>query len=142
MREYIHWQDDFSVGVAVIDAQHQKLLQVINTCLQSLEGGESREAIEQSLEEMVRYTEYHFYSEQLMMERHPDFLAHLNQHWQLIKRTKQIQRDFLAGKVLTDEVFDFLLTWLKEHILGTDQVYFTYLRTHDLLPSSGERQDG
>ncbi len=134
MREYILWQDDFSVGVAVIDAQHQKLLQVINAFLDNLEQGAARDAIELSLEEMIRYTEYHFYTEQLLLEPHPDFLAHLNQHWQLIKKTKQIQNDLRAGKVMTNEVFDFLISWLKNHILGTDQVYFTYLRAKDLLP--------
>jgi len=134
MREYILWQDDFSVGVAVIDSQHQKLLQVINAFLYNVEEGAAREAIEESLAEMIRYTEYHFYTEQLLLEPHPDFLAHLNQHWQLIKKTKQIQCDFLAGKVMTNEVFDFLISWLKNHILGTDQVYFTYLRAKDLLP--------
>jgi hemerythrin len=134
MREYILWQDDFSVGVSVIDSQHQKLLQVINAFLYNVEEGAARDAIEESLAEMIRYTEYHFYTEQLLLEPHPDFLAHLNQHWQLIKKTKQIQRDFLSGKVLTNEVFDFLISWLKDHILGTDQVYFTYLRAKDLLP--------
>jgi hemerythrin-like metal-binding protein len=133
MREYIHWQDEFSVGVSLIDAQHQKLLQVINTFLHSQEDGEPRAAVEQSLEEMIRYTEYHFYSEQLLLEPHPDFLAHLNQHWQLIKKTRRIQRDFLADHLLPAEVSAFLISWLKNHILGTDQVYFTYLRTHDLL---------
>jgi len=138
MREYILWQDDFSVGVGIIDAQHQKLLQVINTFLSNLEEEAAREAVELSLEEMVRYTEYHFYTEQLLLEPHPDFLSHLNQHWQLIKKTKRIQQDFLDGKILTSEVFDILISWLKEHILGTDQVFFTYLRTHDLLPATAE----
>lgn len=133
MREYITWQDEFSVGVKVIDAQHKKLLEVINTFLRSLEDSDDRFAIGRSLDEMIRYTEYHFYTEQLLLEKHPDFLAHLNQHWQLVKRAKKIQSDYQQEIELKADIFDFLLSWLKDHILGTDKVYFSYLLKNELL---------
>lgn len=133
MRHYIKWQDDFSVGVEVIDEQHKMLLQVINGFLFSLDDGDDCSAIDRSLDEMIKYTEYHFYTEQLLLEKHPDFLAHLNQHWQLVKQTKQIQQDFAQDRDLTADIFDFLLLWLKDHILGTDKVYFSYLLKNKLL---------
>ena len=133
MREFIAWQDDFSVGVEVIDQQHQKLLQVINDFLSGLEDNDDRFSIGRSLAEMIRYTEYHFYTEQLFLEKHPDFLAHLNQHWQLIKQAKKIQEDFQNHLELKADIFDFLLLWLKNHILGTDKVYFAYLIKNHLL---------
>jgi hemerythrin-like metal-binding protein len=133
VREYIEWHDDFSVGVDVIDEQHKMLLQVINTFLSSLQDSDDRFAIGRSLDDMIKYTEYHFYSEQLLLERHPDFLAHLNQHWQLLKQAKKIQEDFQQHLELKADIFDFLLSWLKEHILGTDKVYFSYLIKNHLL---------
>jgi hemerythrin-like metal-binding protein len=134
VKPFIAWQDEFSVGVADIDGQHKKLLQVINVFLSSLADDHDREAIDLSLTELIQYTEYHFYSEQLLLERHPDFPGHLNQHWQLIKRTKKIQDDYRQNPNLTADVFDFLLSWLKEHILGTDKAHFDYLRKNNLLP--------
>lgn len=133
MREYIAWQDDFSVGVEAIDEQHKKLLKVINAFLFSLEDADDRLAIGRSLDDMIKYTEYHFYTEQLLLERHPDFLAHLNQHWQLVKQAKKIQEDFLQHHELKADIFDFLLSWLKEHILGTDKIYFGYLIKNNLI---------
>lgn len=133
MRDYIAWQDEFSVGVTVIDEQHKMLLQVINTFLASLEDNDDRFAIGRSLDEMIKYTEYHFYTEQLLLEKHPDFLAHLNQHWQLVKKAKKIQDDFEHHLELKADIFDFLLSWLKNHILGTDKVYFSYLLNNHLL---------
>ncbi len=133
MRNYIGWQDEFSVGVDVIDEQHQKLLEVINTFLASLEESDDHFAIGRSLDEMIKYTEYHFYTEQLLLEKHPDFLAHLNQHWQLVKKAKKIQRDYEQHAEIKADIFDFLLLWLKEHILGTDKVYFSYLLKNHLL---------
>lgn len=133
MRHYIKWQDDFSVGVEVIDEQHKMLLLVINTFLSSLDAGDDCFAIDRTIDEMIKYTEYHFYTEQLMLEKHPDFLAHLNQHWQLVKQAKQIQQDFAEDRELKGDIFDFLLLWLKNHILGTDKVYFSYLLKHKLL---------
>ncbi len=133
MRNFIAWQDDFSVGVDVIDEQHKMLLQVINTFLSSLEESDDRFAIGRSLDEMIKYTEYHFYTEQLLLEKHPDFLAHLNQHWQLVKQAKQIQKDFQQYRDLKADIFDFLLLWLKNHILGTDKVYFSYLLKNNLI---------
>jgi len=133
VRNYIGWQDEFSVGVDVIDEQHQKLLEVINTFLASLEESDDHFAIGRSLDEMIKYTEYHFYTEQLLLEKHPDFLAHLNQHWQLVKKAKKIQRDYEQHAEIKADIFDFLLLWLKEHILGTDKVYFSYLLKNHLL---------
>lgn len=133
MRDYITWQDDFSVGVEIIDEQHKVLLQVINTFLSSLEDNNDRFAIGRSLDQMIKYTEYHFYTEQLLLEKHPDFLAHLNQHWQLLKRAKKIQSDFEQCFELKRDIFDFLLLWLKDHILGTDKLYFSYLLERNLL---------
>ena len=128
------WQEDFSVGVVIIDEQHKNLLRVINEFLYSLEDMDNREAIERRLEEMIRYTDYHFYTEQLLLEAHPDFPEHLEQHWQLVKKSRQIQKDFQAYLVPPAEVFDFLVSWLKNHILGTDKVYFSYLLKLGLLP--------
>lgn len=133
MRDYIAWQDDFSVGVDIIDEQHKMLLQVINTFLSSLEESDDRFAIGRSLDEMIKYTEYHFYTEQLLLEKHPEFLAHLNQHWQLVKQSKKIQDDFQRQVEQKAAIFDFLLYWLKDHILGTDKVYFDYLLKNHLL---------
>lgn len=133
MREFIAWQDDFSVGVELIDKQHQRLLQVINDLLSGLGDSDDRFPIGRSLDEMIKYTEYHFYTEQLFLEKHPDFLAHLNQHWQLIKQVKKIQKDFLYYHGLQSDVFDFLLFWLKNHILGHDKVCFAYLIEKRLL---------
>lgn len=133
MRDYITWQDDFSVGVEVIDEQHKKLLEVINIFLCSLEESNDRFAIGRSLDDMIKYTEYHFYTEQLLLEKHPDFLSHLNQHWQLVKKAKKIQEEFQQHLERKSEIFDFLLLWLKEHILGTDKVYFSYLIKNNLL---------
>lgn len=133
MRDYIAWQDEFSVGVDVIDEQHKKLLEVINAFLSSLEDNDDRFAIGRSLDDMIKYTEYHFYTEQLLLERHPDFLKHLNQHWQLVKEAKKIQDDFQQHLELKANIFDFLLSWLKDHILGTDKVYFSYLLKNNLL---------
>lgn len=133
MRHYIKWQDDFSVGVEVIDEQHKMLLEVINGFLFSLDAGDDFFAIDRSLDEMIKYTEYHFHTEQLLLEKHPDFLAHLNQHWQLVKQAKQIQQDFAQDRDLKADIFDFLLLWLKNHILGTDKVYFSYMLKNQLL---------
>lgn len=133
VREYISWQDDFSVGVAVIDEQHKRLLLVINEFLYSLEDKDNRLVIGRSLDEMINYTEYHFYTEQLLLEKHPEFLAHLHQHWLLVKQAKKIQDDFQHHLELRADIFDFLLSWLKSHILGTDKVYFSYLKTNNLL---------
>lgn len=60
VRDYITWQDDFSVGVELIDEQHKVLLQVINTFLSSLDDNYERFAIGRSPDEIIKYTEYLF----------------------------------------------------------------------------------
>ncbi|MBU0483460.1 MAG: bacteriohemerythrin [Proteobacteria bacterium] len=131
--DYIVWQENFNVRVDVIDEQHKRLVQVINNFLSDLGNNNDRLAVGRSLDEMIKYTEYHFCTEQLLLEKHPDFLSHLNQHWQLIKQVRKIQDDFHKNLELKADIFDFLLAWLKNHILGTDKVHFSYLRKNNLL---------
>lgn len=60
-------------------------------------------------------------------------MSHLNQHWQLLKKAKKIQSDSEQYLELKRDIFDFLLFWLKDHILGTDKLYFGYLLKNKLL---------
>lgn len=122
----IEWNDSLSVGIPSIDAQHQRLVAILNTLKASEVSGANTERLEQLLNELAEYTVYHFDTEERLMAAHgyPDLIEHRASHQTLLAQVGQFRADFAAGNSkLTARLFLFLRTWLNGHIRGTDRAY-------------------
>ena len=62
------WGHTYSIGNDLVDNQHKKLMELINT-LHRIESGESDEDINDVLNELVNYTVYHFKSEEELQQK-------------------------------------------------------------------------
>ena len=130
----INWKNEYSVGVDEIDAQHKNLLDMLNTLLQAIVEKTSKEGMEKVLEEMINYVDFHFKSEEKYTKPHPNFSEHRLEHWQFVKTTMEFQKKFGRNENISiQEIFEFLVNWLTNHIIGTDVRDFTYLRKNNLL---------
>lgn len=109
-----------------MDAQHRKLVDLLNQLETAMQKGKGREVVGQVLGELIRYTQTHFLSEESLMAAHrfPDLAAHKIEHAKLTQRVVKFKTDFDGGKVaLTIPVLSFLEDWLVNHIQGHDKVY-------------------
>ena len=121
----IRWEKKYSVGVSEIDNQHQQLFEVLNKFILNFGAGNSRQEVQSVLEEMINYIDYHFTSEERYLKQHPEFEKHRRLHADFVQKTLKLQKDFLEnGTEISQDILKFLITWLKNHILGTDMIYF------------------
>ena len=128
---YMEWSDKLSVGIDSIDAQHKKLVSMINDLFDAMKAGHGKEKLGQTLDGLVSYAASHFkYEEQLFAKTaYPDAAKHKQEHDELTKTVLAIQEKMKSGVSfsLSMEVMEFLKSWLVNHILGSDKKYGPHL---------------
>ena len=127
--DVFEWDTQFETGIAEIDQQHQKLVQLINSLGRILTVETESHSLLKSLfsvfDELTEYVDYHFKFEEKLLENYPCDDAHAAGHKQahadFIRRiieARELANDHpieVTGKALT-----FLSQWLITHIVGTD----------------------
>ena len=125
------WNNDYSVQIGSIDAQHRNLFAIAHELAEAMTAGQGKSALAKILDRLVQYTAVHFAHEERLMRLsdYPDLAAHKAEHEALTKQVLQFQADFVGGKVtLTVQLLHFLKDWLQKHIKGTDTRYVPYLQ--------------
>ncbi|MFZ4615649.1 MAG: bacteriohemerythrin [Rectinemataceae bacterium] len=128
---FMSWRREYEVGNGTIDAQHQRLVALINKLAEAMDSGLGRDALGGILAELINYTATHFKDEEAIFSAtgYPDTRAHRGQHEDLVKQVLKLRDDFQSGaSVLSAGTLAFLKDWLNGHILGTDQGYVKYLK--------------
>ena len=124
------WDSSLSVQIDGIDAQHKKLVTLLNKLHDAMSAGAGRQAVGSVLDELVAYTREHFANEEQIMRRaaYPDLAKHAAEHVTLTAKAVDLQKGLKAGNVLTMDVMAFLVTWLTQHIMKVDMQYVPYVR--------------
>lgn len=128
---YIDWKDEYSVGIPVFDAQHQRLLRMVNELQDALINRQTKETMGRIINQMTTYTVTHFRTEEQYLERYgyPDLAEHRKQHESFIELVSNFRLDWEHDRpVRTREVLSFLKEWWVSHILETDMQYSPFLR--------------
>ncbi len=130
-RRKMEWSDKFSVGVDVIDAQHRKLLELINQFGDIADAENTTRANSFSaLNAMVKYAELHFKTEEGYLERY-GYSQYSNQkkdHEEFFEKVFSMMQQLEDEGILTlGSIIIFLEDWYADHILGEDQKYKKFL---------------
>jgi len=127
----ITWTDKFSVGVEVLDADHRKLVGMLNDLYDSIAVGRGRDAIGRTLDGLIAYTKTHFEREEKLFAQtgYAAAEAHHKEHADLTMQVIAVQEKYRAGVTgtLSLEVMNFLKNWLINHIQGSDRKYGPHL---------------
>ena len=129
-RHFLVWKDEYSVGIASIDEQHKRLVNLINQLQTAVKYSTGEIFEREALDELVDYTKTHFSYEEGLMEQngYPDFEPHKAQHEQMIAKVEEVlaeyQRDHHAAM---ENALSYLSDWLINHINGTDKEYSEFL---------------
>lgn len=135
MAELFPWLPEYSVGVAALDEQHQRLLALINQLHAALLARQSKAVMGDILARLVDYTEVHFTFEESLMERYayPEYRNHQVSHDEMRGKVLALRDDHGAGRMVVSlQVMGFLKQWLSGHILGTDQLYKEFFQHEGL----------
>ncbi len=126
----LEWSDKLSVNIDEIDAQHKKLIELINRLNDAWKEDFKREDVRSVFMELIEYTKYHFTSEEKYMEKinYPGLEAHKKQHAAFVNKLKNLQAkcSYNSREVYTD-LLSFLSNWIVVHIMHSDQEYVPYM---------------
>ena len=127
------WNEKMSVGVAVIDEEHKKLVAMLNELYDGMQSGKAAESLGKVLDGLIAYTAAHFKHEEDLFAKtgYPAAAAHKKEHDELTKQVLAVQAKYKAGVTgtLSMEVMSFLKNWLITHIQGSDKSYGPHLNS-------------
>lgn len=125
------WDEILSVGIDVVDDQHQELFRIgrelVYVLENTFEGLDQYDDIVKLIKELHTYAIFHFSEEEQLMEK-ADFIglaAHRFQHKIFVKKIEEIE----LGELDEDQknhaldLLDFLANWITNHIMKIDREY-------------------
>lgn len=132
--------DKYRTGIELVDDEHKRLFEIIkdtNDVIHTELLHDKYDEIMRLLAELREYTEVHFGDEEAMMERihYPDIDAQKRAHSAFVGRLVEIDLSELDAmddnqEEYLQDLIQFLLSWLSNHILGMDKKIGAYITEH------------
>ena len=124
----IEWDASFSVGSARMDADHQRLVALLNCLYDAWQKGEGVDELGWLFDELLAYADTHFAAEEMALKAkgYARLEKQQTDHLRLKASVIDFRNRHLGGDepaALTEEMTKFLKSWLLEHILGEDMLY-------------------
>ncbi|MCW8845626.1 MAG: hemerythrin family protein [Gammaproteobacteria bacterium] len=119
----LNWQAKYSVGVASVDYEHQRLIEMINELATEIEGSVYTDAIELFLGELHAAISAHFALEERAMAKadYEELEDHKADHEALLEQIRCMMDEFVAdpenGRKLLQES---LTNWFGQHFATFD----------------------
>ena len=126
----IVWTQDLSVNVTRFDNEHKRLVEMLNKLNESMSQGQGKTVLTSILFELTNYAKTHFKNEEEAMEKcnYPGIVEHKKEHTDFINKVDDMSKQFASGTTsISIQVFNFLLSWVQNHIKTVDKKYSTYL---------------
>ena len=130
--EIVTWHRSYSVNIPLIDSQHKELIDWTNSlyrsCLKDREN--SKNAFMRMLRAVVNYVEYHFSTEEKIMDRvkYPDYSNHKREHNDFVREILRAADDLSRGVKYNPLSFvTYLKDWVLTHIAVSDKALGQYL---------------
>jgi hemerythrin len=127
------WTEKLSVGVARLDDEHKKLVELLNGLHDEMLRGKADATVMGALlGKLIRYVHTHFANEEALFKStaYPMVLAHVREHEAFRKKVSELEKAYKAGTAgLSSETMKFLMEWLTKHIMGTDMQYKEFFQT-------------
>jgi methyl-accepting chemotaxis protein len=126
--EFFPWTNELATGHPMIDSDHRKLLDYINSLHRATRDGKGKQAVAQIVSGLVNYTKEHFGREQSLMDGYGDRTRHLEAHRAFIAKIEEFEGQVTSGRTnISAQVMQFLRDWLFNHIMKTDKKFAAYL---------------
>ncbi len=126
LREVFPWNHSFETHIDTIDKQHKRLVMLLNQMGAKLAQGADLVEMDEIIDELTSYANYHFESEEKIWEHrfHEDdwFSNHHNKHSKFTDQINDFKKKVKSGKNngLYEDILRFLIYWLAHHILDED----------------------
>ncbi len=123
--QFFYWNKSFEIGIGEIDRQHRKLVDFINVLAAAIVEGGRLPEVRDVAGQLLEYAASHFRAEEKLMDgcSLPDEekVSHRHAHSLFVEKAQEILlRPDLLQEEVSQQVLEFLTTWLISHILGSD----------------------
>lgn len=140
MPSKIVWNEAFSVGVPLLDQQHQQqlaLLQKAADCMED-DSPSNRDVFRSLLNDAFFYTSAHFLAEETLLKqcKYPNLEAHRAEHVVFLAQIAQLNFSACRGAVCKVELYDTLFRLFNHDMLESDRQYIPYLTPSQLATNS------
>jgi hemerythrin len=131
--EEVQWHSSYSVGIRLIDSQHQELIRMTNALFKSCLQGDkaAREFFKKVIRSAVDYINFHFSTEEkiFVLVNYPLAAAHKKEHESFVAEVVKQSKDFEEGRKFVPNAFArFLKNWVLSHIAISDRKYAEYIQ--------------
>ncbi|SET34507.1 hemerythrin-like metal-binding domain protein [Natronincola peptidivorans] len=122
----LEWSEEYSVGIASIDEEHLRLINLINNVNEAIRKGESKTILVNTFDQLIDYSLQHFKNEEQLLRNNnfPELETHILEHQKLMKTVLDLNKE--KNYIFPANVSEFLNAWLIEHILSSDRKYKEY----------------
>ena len=127
----LEWRDEYRIGIAEVDHEHQELIGLINEVHRALGTVRSAERVEEFLGEIYARISAHFALEEkdMVSRGYPEVGAHKADHERLLDDIRDIMDEQIEHGVLDDRAFsDRLAAWFGDHFKTFDARLHWYLK--------------
>lgn len=127
----ILWKDEYSVGNAVIDTQHRKMLALVadaSTCLET-DHPQGTVLFHEILGQVETYALTHFSTEEALLRQcnYPRLNEQIDEHQHYMQWIGETRKSSLASNSDKHSLHRFLCAWWRDHILYSDMQYKDHL---------------
>jgi hemerythrin len=128
---FIDWDESFSVGIDLIDKQHQKLFDTINNY------HNEHSDTEESLSKLLAYIDFHFSTEEDFFKKfdYEDTIEHTAQHLRYKDEINSLYTKYHYrndDETIRAELEEFIRNWITHHIKIADKQYTKCFKEHGL----------
>lgn len=142
--DLIIWDDEsMNTGIGLIDTQHKKLCDIVNSFGNAINRNEEDKILYDIVEELIDYTQYHFSVEEEFFDKFdfPQKDLHKSEHKYFIEYFNNIKNDLdkdtkkrnKPSVDLTMDMLKFLVEWFITHITGSDREYIELFKKNGII---------
>ena len=124
-----NWKDEYSVGIEIIDEQHQKLFEIGNRAYELFKDEmciDHYDGVIDIVNELRDYTKFHFQTEEaLMLEmNYKRYFTQKVAHDDFIEKIYEVDFDEIDDnpKEYIEEILSFIFDWITYHIIQQDKL--------------------
>ena len=127
------WSNEFETGNANVDEQHKELFNLVQQVLDADAFVNTKENVETVIGFLTNYAVRHFATEETLMieSNYPEYDKHKALHDDFVKDVVAfVNRLKVEGDTISikDTMNNFVVVWLKEHIMGSDKAMAEYYK--------------
>jgi hemerythrin-like metal-binding protein len=129
-KELIQWSQGYSVNNNEIDAQHKKLIELINLLYNVYLDQKHETEINNIIDQIKQYSLYHFKTEETLfrLKKYENTEEHIKLHQSFIDEFEAIIKTYNGlNLVITMKTMTFLQRWLTNHIIKEDKKYIGFI---------------